>query len=253
MSPSFLPGCEPLAVTGGADGVLVLHGYSGLPTTMRPLADAIANAGYTVSMPVLPGHGTSADDLTQYRWDDFRSAAEAAYDELAARCARTAIVGLSMGGGVAAHLAARAGEELAGVVAVNPWLLGLPEDVLALIEEAVAGGVTLFGEPDTDSDVKRDGDKMYSYGYSVLSPLPSVHQGLVAVREQLPAVTASLLLFTSREDHTISNESSTYLASRVSGSVTHVWLEDSWHVATVDADAPRIEADTLRFLQEVFS
>ena len=132
-------------------------------------------------------------------------------------------------------------------------MLGLPEDVLALIEEAVAGGVTLFGEPDTDSDVKRDGDKMYSYGYSVLSPLPSVHQGLVAVREQLPAVTAPLLLFTSREDHTISNESSTYLASRVSGSVTHVWLEDSWHVATVDADAPRIEADTLRFLQEVFS
>jgi carboxylesterase len=202
-------------------------------------------------MPVLAGHGTSADDLATKTWDDFVADAIAAYEELAARVDRVLVAGLSMGGGLTAMLATKRDAKLAGVILVNPWLLGLPDDALALITDAVAGGLTLFGEADGPSDIKREGDKHFSYGYSVLPPLPSIHEGLARVRAELGHVHIPSLVFTSTEDHTISNESSTFYVEHVAGEVTHHWLDDSWHVATVDADAPFIEATSLRFCQEV--
>jgi carboxylesterase len=251
MSPSYLPGCEPLLTHGTDTGVLVLHGYSGLPTSVRPWADAFAEAGFSVAMPVLAGHGTSAEDLARATWTDFVTGVRAAYAELASRVKRIVVAGLSMGGGLTALLAEEAGAELAGVILVNPWILGLTDDALALIVDAVAGGVTLFGDADGPSDIKREGDKRFSYGYAVLPPLPAVHEGLQEVRARLGTITVPSLLFTSREDHTISNESSVVYATEVGGTVTQHWLDESWHVATVDTDAPFVFAESIRFCREV--
>src|SRR5918998_1676938 len=93
-----LPGCEPWSTNGGRHGVLVLHGFTGCPQSMRPLAEAFADEGYTVDLPLLPGHGTSPDDLAATRWSDWSGAAEAVYENLAARCDRVVVAGLSMGG-----------------------------------------------------------------------------------------------------------------------------------------------------------
>ena len=105
MTTNIMPGCEPFSVSGGRDGVLVLHGFTGNPQSMRPLAEAIANAGYTVELPRLPGHGTTVEDMMTTGWADWSGAADAAYRELATRCDRVAVVGLSMGGGLTAFVA----------------------------------------------------------------------------------------------------------------------------------------------------
>ncbi len=55
-----IPGAEPWSAAGGPLGVLVLHGFTGNPQSMRSLAEAFAAAGYTVELPLLPGHGTPA-------------------------------------------------------------------------------------------------------------------------------------------------------------------------------------------------
>ncbi len=61
----------------------MLHGFTGNPQSMRGLALALADAGFTVEMPLLPGHGTDISDMLPTRWKDWSEAAETAYDELA--------------------------------------------------------------------------------------------------------------------------------------------------------------------------
>src|SRR5580704_7049564 len=105
-SAPVLPGAESTSFPGGPVGVLVLHGFTGNPTSMRALAEALAEAGYAVELPRLPGHGTAVEDMLPTRWVDWSGAAEAAFADLAGRCAKVAVAGLSMGGTLAAWLAA---------------------------------------------------------------------------------------------------------------------------------------------------
>jgi len=81
----ILAGAEPFSAAGGPHGALVLHGFTGSPQSMRGLARAFAAAGFAVELPRLPGHGTTVADMQTTRWADWSAAAEAAYDELAAR------------------------------------------------------------------------------------------------------------------------------------------------------------------------
>ena len=122
-----MPGAEPWETEGSGEladiGVLVVHGFTGNPQSMRPLAEAFAGAGFTVSLPLLPGHGTQVEDMLPTRWTDWSAAAEDAYDRLAARTRAVVVAGLSMGGTLAAWLATRH-PEIAGLVLVNPLIDG---------------------------------------------------------------------------------------------------------------------------------
>ncbi len=94
MTAPILPGAEPASYAGGPDGVLVIHGFTGSPASMRPVADAVAAAGHAVELPRLPGHGTSVQDMLPTRWSDWSASVEDAYGDLAGRCRRVAVVGL---------------------------------------------------------------------------------------------------------------------------------------------------------------
>ena len=107
VTAPVMTGAEPFAAVGGHAGALVLHGFTGNPFSMRGVARRLAHEGLTVELPLLPGHGTAVADLVPTRFDDWSAAAEQAYLELAGRCDRVAVVGLSMGGTLACWLAAR--------------------------------------------------------------------------------------------------------------------------------------------------
>ena len=113
-----LAGAEPFSAPGGPHGALVLHGFTGCPQSMRGLAQAFASAGFAVELPRLPGHGTAIEDMLETSWDDWSKAAEAAYDDLAARCDKVVVSGLSMGGTLTLWLAEHH-PEIAGIVLVN--------------------------------------------------------------------------------------------------------------------------------------
>src|SRR5256714_14080830 len=104
-TPPVLPGAEPFSAPGGPHGALVLHGFTGSPQSMRGLAKAFAAAGFAVELPLLPGHGTTVEDMATTGGDDWSGTAEAAYQELAARCDRVGVAGLSVGGPLTAWLA----------------------------------------------------------------------------------------------------------------------------------------------------
>jgi pimeloyl-ACP methyl ester carboxylesterase len=169
VTAPILQGAEPYSATGDARGALVLHGFTGNPQSMRGLAVALADAGFTVEMPLLPGHGTAVEDMLPTRWEDWSAAAESAYVDLAARCEAVVVVGLSMGGSLTVWL----GEhhpEIAGLVLVNPLIVPpaeLEEGVKALIE---AGEETI---PGIGSDIALEGAVESAYS---LLPLQAAHR-----------------------------------------------------------------------------
>jgi len=248
MTSDVLPGAEPFSHRGGPSGVLVLHGFTGNPSAMRPIATLAAAKGYTVELPRLPGHGTSVEDLMTTTWSDWAETAEAAYDELAERCERVAIVGLSMGGALTAYVA-ELRASVAGCVFINPVVKAPPAEMLEGLEALLAAGLETIDS--IGSDLKKEGGLESSYDATPLVSTKSLFDGLVKVHESLHLIIAPSLLLSSREDHVVTSDNGDDLVAMVSGPIERVWLENSYHVATLDNDQALVESLTFDFLARV--
>jgi carboxylesterase len=251
MTSPLKPGCEPFSALGGPDGVLVLHGFTGSPYSMRPLAEAIANRGYTVESPRLPGHGTAIEDLIPLRWEDWSGAAEAAYVDLAGRCTRVALVGLSVGGALSAWLAARHPDVVA-LTLINPLVKPIDAELRDGGAALLATGVEKMEGLVVLNDIAKPGGDERGYNELPLAASLSLQDGLEEVASSLGNVTCPTLVLTSREDHTVAPENSEFAVGQIAGPVEHLWLERSYHVATLDYDAAVVEAETCRFLETCF-
>ncbi|HSN95290.1 MAG TPA: alpha/beta fold hydrolase [Anaerolineaceae bacterium] len=114
-------GFESFLLPGGEDGIVLLHGFTASPVEVRQLADFLHSQGYTVSGPLLPGHGTHPDDLNRVKFEDWVHVSEEAVEALKATCKHVFIGGESMGGLVAMRVA-ELHPELAGVLLYAPGL-----------------------------------------------------------------------------------------------------------------------------------
>jgi carboxylesterase len=243
-----IPGAEPYSATGDARGALVLHGFTSNPQSMRGLALALADAGLSVEMPLLPGHGTELSDMLPTRWEDWSDAAEAAYTGLAARSDGVVVVGLSMGGMLSVWLAERH-PEIAGIAVVNP-LLALPDaDSIVFIESMIENGDEVA--PGIGSDIALEGAVEVAYPGLPLRATLSLFSAAAEVGADLESVTCPVLLFTSVQDHVVDPVSSALLVERAKGPVEQVMLERSFHVATLDYDKDEIESRTVEFVAGV--
>lgn len=229
-------------------GALLLHGITGTPASVTGVAAALSAAGLVVETPLLPGHGTSVEELAGMRWPDWTGAADAAYRELAGRCGRVVVGGLSMGGTLACWLAARH-RAVAGLVCVNPMIDPPAPSFLSLLGDWLAAGADRL--PAIGSDIARPGAGESSYDHLPVAPMLSLLEGVRDLEPELDAIACPVLLFTSREDHVVPPRSSDVLAARVSGPVERVALERSFHVATLDHDAGLIERLAVAFATRV--
>ena len=246
----ILPGAEPMSAPGGPVGVLVVHGFTGTPQSMRPLADAFADAGYTVEMPLLPGHGTSVDDMLPTRFADWSAAAEQAYTELAERCERVVVAGLSMGGTLTLWLATRH-DDIAGIVLVNPACPppGDSAEAISGLEALVeAGEMTMDA---IGSDIADPEQSELAYGQTPLSPLVDLLRNADELAGRLDQVRCPVLLCTSPEDHVVHPSNGDHVAASVAGEVERVSLDRSYHVATLDHDSGLIIERALEFTARV--
>ena len=248
MTAPIIPGAEPWSSAGGSHGVLVLHGFTGNPQSMRPLAEAVAAAGFTVELPLLPGHGTAIEDMVPTRWADWCGAAETAYEALATRCDRVLVAGLSMGGTLACWLAERH-PDIAGMAVVNPLVDPPASDFRAALADLVAQGTEVIDG--IGSDINKEGVVEAAYPGTPLSATLSLFDGVDAVHAALSAIHCPTLLLSSREDHVVPVVSGDVLERSVGGPVERVHLERSYHVATLDWDAPVIEERVVAFATAV--
>jgi carboxylesterase len=241
-----MPGAEPYSHDGGDTGVLLLHGFTGSPKSMKPWGEFLAAHGYTVRVPRLPGHGTRWQDMNITTWQDWYAEADRSFRELAARSSRVFVMGLSMGGSLTLRLAEMKGDAIAGIVLVNPAVHSERPDRFALpIIKHIIGSF-----PGISNDIKKEGQDEGAYDRIPLKAAHSLTHLWSAVKTDIAAIDQPLLLFRSAEDHVVEASNAAWILSHVSSTdVREIVLMDSFHVATMDNDAELIHRESLDFLQ----
>lgn len=244
---NLIPGAEPTFFDGGPVGVLVLHGFTGNPGSMRALAERLAAAGHTVDLPLLPGHGTVVEDMLETGWADWSAHASARYAALAERCERVVVVGLSMGGALTAWLGSEH-PEIAGLVCINA-VVSVPPGMREAVTEVLATGADRFAG--IGSDIAEPGMVETAYAETPLAPLLTMFDAADTLGDRLSRITSPMLIITSRQDHVVPPENSDLLASQVSGPVERIWCERSYHVVTQDYDREIVFDATVDFVAKV--
>ncbi|MFZ0322925.1 MAG: alpha/beta fold hydrolase [Actinomycetes bacterium] len=246
--PGVRPGAEAWSADGGPTGVLLCHGFTGSPASMRPWGEQLAAAGLTVQIPRLPGHGTTWQELNLTRWDDWYGAVEAALVDLSERCPTVFVMGLSVGGTLTLRLAELQAQRIRGICVVNPMVHTENKAMVALpLLRHVVPSL-----PGVVNDIKKPGQDELGYDRLPLQALYSLSQTWPAVRDGLPSITMPVLVMHSTVDHVVEPSNSEYVLAHLGSSdVTDVELADSYHVATLDNDAPQIVARSLEFVERL--
>ncbi len=231
-------------------GALLLHGLTGSTESVGGLSAALRVAGFDVESPMLPGHGTSPEDLAGCGWDDWVSAADGAYERLAARSDGPVLAaGLSMGGAIAAGLAASHPDGVAGLAVVNPLVDPPAPSFQELLEQLLAAGERFL--PGVGGDIADPEAREVAYDRLPVAAVLSMSRGLEKLLPRLGDVRCPVLILTSRHDHVVPTVSSDVLAGAVPGPVERVWLERSHHVATLDLDRDEVERRIVAFASRV--
>jgi carboxylesterase len=247
----MLAGAEPFSYPGSGDpgvpGVLLCHGFTGTPQSMRPWGQYLAAQGYAVRCPLLPGHGTAWPECNRTAWPDWYGAVRTELLSLRESCSSVFVCGQSMGGTLALRLAEEFGEQVSGLVLVNPSVTTLRWDAKLL---PVLSHV-LRSVPGVAGDIAKPGMTEVAYDRLPVRAMASLARFWRLVRADLPKVTQPLLLLHSPQDHVVEPVNSRIILDSVSSEKTiEVRLENSFHVATLDNDAPLIFERSVEFMRE---
>lgn len=246
LTPDHTPFSSAFTGTGDRTGVVISHGFTGSPHGVRAWAHSLADAGFAVRMPLLPGHGTSWQELGRTRWQDWHAALDDAYLELAGDCRHVVVAGLSMGGALALRLAAT--RPVAGTVVVNPALvIDDPRAPLAGVLKFV-----LRSTPAIANDILKAGVDEGAYPRTPVAAAHELNKMFKDTVRLLPRITAPVRVYRSAVDHVVSDKSMAALRRGLAQAPLEVIrLENSYHVATMDNDAPVIFDGTAGFIRSV--
>jgi carboxylesterase len=241
-----MPGAEPFSHDGGSTGVLLCHGFTGSPHSLRGWAEYLADAGLSVSLPRLPGHGTTWQEMARTRWEDWYAEVNRAFEELRGRSDQIFVMGLSMGGCLALRLAEVQGSAVSGLVLVNPSVtadtrLFALAPVLKLVVPSLKG---------ITSDIKKEGVTELGYDripVRAAATLPGLWR---RTKDRLGDIKQPVLVYHSTEDHVVGAASLNVLRQALPpGQLTVRDCENSFHVATLDNDAQAIFTGSLEFVR----
>ena len=228
-------------------GVLLVHGFTGTPASMRPWAHFLNERGYTVSVPLMPGHGTTWHDLNHVSWQEWPAKVEAELSYLLQRCSKVFVCALSMGGGNSLYVAARNQGKIAGLILVNPMIHipGVQIKFVHLISRIQKSRASV------GDDIKKPGVTEWGYDALPLKGVAQLYKYLKLARESLPSIKTPTMVFHSVDDH-ILPVSNTEIIMKELGSKEkkRIELVNSYHVATLDFDAETIFENSRLFIEE---
>ena len=161
-----------------------------------------------------------------------------------------AVTGLSMGGTLTCWLAEQH-PEIAGIAVVNPLVEPPDAEFLDGIRGLIEAGTEVIDG--IGSDIAKEGVVEAAYPGTPLAAVLSLFEGVAAVKARLADIRCPALLLSSREDHVVDPVSGDVLEAGVGGPIERVHLERSFHVATLDWDAPLIEKQVVEFVLGVLS
>jgi carboxylesterase len=257
VSYPILPGAEPWSSPGhGARkriGIVLVHGFTGSPASLRPLAELFAGRGFSVELLRLPGHGTHVRDMMTTRYADWRAEAARVIAGIKTRVERVLLVGLSMGGTLALDIASSS-DVAAGVATINAPILDrdgflvklapMLENIMPLAPASAAGLKR--------HDIAKPGGIELAYDWVPTKSGNSLVREFPRLREQLKALTCPALIAYSRQDHSVPPANSQAILRLLAGKdVAELVLERSYHVATLDYDLELLEERLSAFADRV--
>ena len=257
---------------GGNDAVLLIHGLTGTPAEMKPIAKRLVKQGFSVMCPALAGHCGSAMDLRKSKWQDWYAGIAEAFEALKAKHGRVYVAGLSMGALIALLLAREKGSRVDGIGLLSPTFfydgwnmphirrrLLLPLVIYSPLRyfmswrENPPYGIKCERTRAAVHSVLTSRDAKASEKVGIFrTPAVTIHENLRLIRatkNALSGVHSPALIVHSTEDDTASIKNAHYVAARISsGKVETFFVDDTYHVLTLD----KRKYDVARRLSDFF-
>ena len=244
----LMPGAEPFLHQAGEVGCLLIHGFTSTPSELRELGEHLAGRGITVCAPLLPGHGTSPQDLRGLTWRDWYATASDALDEMRPVCRQVYVAGLSLGGALALHLAAQRGDDLVGVIAMSAPVLFPPG--LSRLLRAIQTRAPYLQKPFRDIQDPIARAAHLSYMRSPIDAAASVVELAGVVRAELGQVRVPALVIYARRDHVVHPLNAHFLYTRLASTSKRLLsLQRGFHIITVDRDKERVFKSVAAFMK----
>ena len=245
-----IPQAEAFELFGGEIAVLMVHGFTGSPASVRPWAEGLHSHGFTVKVPRLPGHGTSWEEMNQTKWQDWFEEVERSFLELKKRHRRIFIAGFSMGGALSIRLVAKRSREIEGLILVNPsvgddrsFMKAVP--FLKFLIPSIKGRGT---------DVAKENPPRHSYGRTPLKALHSLQKLWRLVQSDLERIDTPLMIGYSINDHVVHPRNSEVVIESVASiDIREVIFERSFHNVALDHDLDILVDESKTFIHDVLS
>jgi len=244
---------KPFFFEGGKTGVLLIHGFTGTTSSMKPMGEYLSARGLTVLGPRLPGHGTDVKDQGRFTYNDWIATAETALAELQGMCDTVFVSGLSMGGTLTLYMGEQHSDTLAGIMPISAPAVrlaqGAQNGLLKLIP-VLKHVMKTF--PGPGNDLKDPGVTEVAYEKLNTSALHELTRLIKYVDSNLGRITVPIRVFHSRDDHVVPPENAPYIYEHVSSTDKDlVWLDNSYHVSTLDFDKEKIFETSYNFIQGI--
>ncbi len=244
---------SPFDLPGGPDVALLLHGLTGSPFEVRPVAERLHRQGARCVAPIMAGHESPAR-LAATRWQDWVAGARGVLLALPP-ARRTLVVGSSMGALVACALAAEHPERVDGLALLAPameltragrlgaWLAA--HTPLARVVPVFPKG---SGSDVSDPEARAANPCMDGVPLAAVGELAALERHVDAL---LPRVRCPSLVVAGAKDHTVTLGGARHLARRLAGGSRLVVLPRSWHLVGVDVERERCASEVLSFLESL--
>lgn len=245
-------GAEPFAFGVGDHAVLFIHGWTSTPREMRFLGEKIAAQGFHSSGVLLPGHGRTLRALQATQFSDYLNHCEEAFSELALQYDKVTVAGLSLGGLLALHLAAR--RKVHSLLLYAPFLrpsgstIGIANRHLAPLAKLWTDEIAKDSEGPIND--KTQLAEHIAYHAMPAALLANIMQAGEAILPLLPRIACPTLILHAVKDRTSDFDGSVELMKRLgSEDKTLIALSRSNHVITLDFDRERVEAESMNWLK----
>ncbi|MGI6226817.1 MAG: alpha/beta hydrolase [Peptococcales bacterium] len=234
---------SPFHFPGNNIGCLLIHGFTGSPGEMRPLGEHLHNKGYTVKGVLLPGHGTCVRDLAKTNWQNWYSEVVTGYNELKKQCEKLFVIGLSMGGALALHLAANKN--------INGGIVSICTPIFLAKQKAyLAPYLQYFIKYSRKKSYTNKNYKSFWYDQYPISCTASLVKSLPIIKKELKSITNPILIIQSSLDKTVKPESAQYIYDNIGSKEKRLyWLNNSGHIATLDTERNKVFLWTEDFIK----